>query len=139
VIPVVFDTSVIVSAIGWRGPAHRCLALVARHSCRLVVTAEILAEYEERVPEVLAAEAPHTNVIGPLGWIRDKAWMVEAVSLGKRRSRDVKDDRFLAAALAVSAQALVSYDEDLLVLEKPFGIPILRPPRFLEWFAQEHG
>ena len=84
-------------------------------------------------------EAPHANVIGPLGWIRATSWMVEPVNLGKRRSRDVKDDRFLAAALAVSAEAIVSYDEDLLVLEKPFGIAILRPPRFLEWFAEEHG
>ena len=138
-IPVVFDTSVIISAIGWRGPAHRCLALVARHRCRLVITSDVLTEYERRVPEILAVEAPHANVAGPLGWIRDKAWLVEPAALGKRRSRDVKDDRILAAALAVSAQAIVSYDEDLLVLEKPFGIPILRPPRFLEWFVQEHG
>ncbi len=135
-IPVVFNTSVIISAIGWRGPAHQCLALVARHRCRLVVTAEVLAEYEERVPQVLAAAAPHANVAGPLGWIRNKAWRVEAADLGKRRSRDVKDDRFLAAALAASAHAIVSYDDDLLVLAKPFGIPILRPPRFLEWFTQ---
>ena len=30
-IAVVVDTGVLISAIGWRGPAHRCLALVARH------------------------------------------------------------------------------------------------------------
>jgi putative PIN family toxin of toxin-antitoxin system len=139
VIPVVFDTSVIISAIGWRGPAHRCLALVARHRCRLVVTADVLAEYDQRVPEVLAVEAPHANGVGPLGWIRDKAWLVAPAALEKRRSRDAKDDQFLAAALAVSAQAIASYDDDLLVLGKPFGIPILRPPRFLEWFEREHG
>jgi hypothetical protein len=103
------------------------------------VTADVLAEYGQRVPGIIAREVPHANVSGPLGWIRDKAWLVEPSSLGKRRSRDMKDDRFLAAALAASAQAVVSYDEDLLVLEKPFGIPILRPPRFLEWFSQTHG
>lgn len=138
-IPVVFDTSVVISAIGWRGPAHRCLVLVARHRCRLVVTQEVLAEYRQRVPEILAREVPHANVTGPLSWIRDKAWLVEPANLGKRRSRDVKDDRFLAAALGASAQAIVSYDEDLLALEKPFGIPILKPPRFLEWLAHLHG
>ncbi len=61
------------------------------------------------------------------------------MNLGKRRSRDPKDDRFLAAALAAPAQAIVSYDEDLLALETPFGVPVLRPPRFLEWFSQIHG
>jgi len=139
VIPVVFDTSVIISGIGWRGPAHRCLALVARHRCRLVVTPEVLAEYESRIPAILAAEAPHANVSGPLRWIRDKAWHVEALPLGKRRSRDASDDRFPAAALAASAASIVSYDEDLLALEKPFGIQVLRPPRFLEWFDHTHG
>lgn len=134
-IPVVFDTSVIVSAIGWRGPAHRCLALVARHRCRLVVTGEVLREYEQRVPGILAVEAPHANVAGPLSWIRDKAWQVVPTPLGKRRSRDANDDCFLGAALAAKAQAIVSYDDDLLVLGKPFGIPILRPARFLEWFT----
>lgn len=138
-IPVVFDTSVIISALGWRGPAHRCLALVARHRCRLVIASDVLAEYEQRVPEVLAIEAPHANVAGPLAWIRDKAWLVEPIALGKRRSRDVTDDRFLTAALAASAEAIVSYDADLLALEKPFGIPIFRPARFLEWFAEKHG
>ncbi len=138
-IPVVFDTSVIVSAIGWHGPARRCLALAARHRCRLVVTADILSEYEQAVPIVLAAEVPHASVAGPLRWIRDKAWLVEPAPLGKRRSRDPKDDRFLAAALAVAARALVTYDEDLLALEKPFGIPVLRPLRFLEWFDQTSG
>jgi putative PIN family toxin of toxin-antitoxin system len=138
-IPVVFDPIVLTSAIAWRGPAHRCLVLVARHRCRLVVTAEILAEYEQRIPEILAQEAPDANVTGPLRWIRDKAWLVEPAALGKRRSRDVKDDRFLAAAVAVAAQAVVTYDNDLLVLGKPFGVPMLRPPRFLEWYVEEHG
>jgi putative PIN family toxin of toxin-antitoxin system len=139
VIPVVFDTSVIIGAIGWRGAAHRCLALVARHRCRLAVTMDVLKEYEQRIPEILAVEAPHANVAGPLGWIRDKAWLVAPSPLGKRRSRDLKDDCFLAAALAAGAQAIVSYDGDLLVLGKPFGIPILRPARFLERFEERRG
>ena len=53
--------------------------------------------------------------------------------LGKRRSRDVEDERFIAAALSAKAHAIVSYDGDLLALEKPFGIPIMRPAAFLTW------
>jgi predicted nucleic acid-binding protein len=58
---------------------------------------------------------------------------VEPAPLGRRRSRDLKDDRFLAAALAARAKAIVSYDDDLLALEKPFGIPVMRPAAFLAW------
>jgi len=96
-IPVVLDTSVIISAIGWRGPGHQCVALVARQRCRLLLTDDILAEYEIRVPEVFALQAPHINVTGPLRWIRDKGWHVEPAPLGKRRTRDAKDDPFIGS------------------------------------------
>lgn len=52
--------------------------------------------------------------------------------LGKRRSRDFKDDRYLACALVARAEAVVTNDRDLLVLKKPFGIPILTPVEFLK-------
>ncbi len=129
-IPVVFDTGVPISAIGWRGPAHRCLALVAQRQCRLVLSSEIDAEYESRVPAVLADESPMANARGALAWVRAKALWVEPSPLGKRRSRDIKDERFIAAALAGRAKAIVSYDRDLLVLQKPFGISICGPRHF---------
>jgi len=55
------------------------------------------------------------------------------MSLGKQRSRDIKDEKFIAAALGGKARAIVSYDNDLLVLEKPFGVPVMRPAVFLRW------
>jgi putative PIN family toxin of toxin-antitoxin system len=45
--------------------------------------------------------------------------------------RDPKDDKFLEAALAGSADCVVSGDADLLVLTPFEGIPILRPAEFL--------
>jgi len=138
VIAVVFDTGVLISAIGWRGPAHRCLALVARRRCRLVLSADILMEYESRIPAVLAEESPRANALGALTWVRAKALWTEPAPLGKQRSRDLKDERFVAAALAANAQAIVSYDRDLLALEKPFGIPILRPAAFLVWMENRY-
>ena len=137
-IAVVFDTGVLISAIGWRGPAHRCLALVARRRCRLVLSADINAEYESRVTAVLAVEVPRANALGALAWVRAKALWVEPSPLGKQRSRDLKDERFIAAALAGHARVVVSYDRDLLALQKPFGIPILRPAAFLVWMEQRH-
>ena len=60
--------------------------------------------------------------------------MYEPVPLGKQRSRDPDDDRFLSCALAGNAKAVISRDKDLLVLEKPFGIQILTPRQFLAKF-----
>jgi putative PIN family toxin of toxin-antitoxin system len=137
VIAVVIDTGVLISAIGWRGPAYRCLVLIAQRRCRLVVSADIIAEYDSRLSAVLAQEAPQANALGALAWIRAKALWVEPAPLGRQRSRDVKDERFIAAALSANAKAIVSYDRDLLALEKPFGIPIMRPAGFLLWMEQQ--
>lgn len=97
----------------------------------LYVTAEILAEYEAVIPETLAEETPQIDPLPKLAWIRNKARLVEPAPLGKRRSRNVKDDIYLAAAMAASAACIVTYDKDLLTLGKPFGIETIRPPEFL--------
>ena len=46
--------------------------------------------------------------------------------------RDAKDNRYLELALAARATAIVSGDEDLLVLDPWRGVRMLRPARFLE-------
>ena len=45
--------------------------------------------------------------------------------------RDLRDNQFLALALVSEADALVSSDEDLLVLHPWRGIPIVTPAEFL--------
>ena len=45
--------------------------------------------------------------------------------------RDPKDNKFLEAALAGKAEAIVSGDADLLVLNPFEEIPVLRPAEFL--------
>jgi predicted nucleic acid-binding protein len=37
----------------------------------------------------------------------------------------------LAAALGAAAEYIVAYDKDLLDLESPFGIEVIRPAEFL--------
>jgi putative PIN family toxin of toxin-antitoxin system len=137
VINIVFDTGVLISAIGWRGPARRALALAARRRCKIIVSDEILSEYETRIPAVLAKEVPQANAAGPLTWIKSNAVTVTPTPLGKQRSRDIKDEKFIAAALSANAKAIVSYDDDLLTLEKPFGILIMRPAAFIQWIENQ--
>lgn len=125
-IRVVYDCNVVLSGIGWNGSARQCLKLIARRGVFLYVTEEILAEYEALIPGILAEEVPGVDPKPKLAWIKDKARLVEAAPLGKRRSRDPKDDIYLGAALAASAKFVVSYDKDLLALQKPFGMEIIR-------------
>jgi putative PIN family toxin of toxin-antitoxin system len=130
-IRAVFDCNVVLSGIGWGGSARKCLRLVAERKVFLFVTDAILAEYDAIIPDTLAKEVPEVNPQPKLEWIHRKAELIEPALLGKRRSRDAKDDIYLAAALSASASFVVSYDKDLLALEKPFGIEIIRPAEFL--------
>ncbi|HOW67501.1 MAG TPA: putative toxin-antitoxin system toxin component, PIN family [Candidatus Paceibacterota bacterium] len=133
---VVLDTNTVVSAIFWpRSTARRCLAGLARRWYAVGVSSEVFTEYEAVVAE-FQPRFPACNSAGALAWLRLKADWVEPIPLGKGRSRDPKDDPFLACALAVRAKLVVSRDQDLLVLGKPFGIEIITPARFLAWLRE---
>ena len=127
---VVLDTNVIVSAIFWPGESRQCLVLWARRRFQLAITIPIFEEYAEAARRV-GRKIPEVNPEPWLKWIERKAKVYEPALLGKQRSRDQKDDPFLACALASGAKMIVSKDGDLLVLEKPFGIEILTPRQFL--------
>jgi putative PIN family toxin of toxin-antitoxin system len=61
------------------------------------------------------------------------------LSAVKPPCRDAEDDKFLALALAAEADAIVSSDEDLLVLHPWHEIPILTPAQFLAGGRGSHS
>lgn len=128
---VVFDANVVVAGVGWQGEAWLCLIRMARRHAFAYGTAETLEETRETALRIIQERRPGHNAAARLSWYMDKVRLVEPAPLGRQRSRDRKDDPYLAAALASKAAAIVSYDHDLLDLVKPFGIPIVRPARFL--------
>ena len=137
-ITVVLDTNTVVSAIFWpRSTGRRCLAGLARRQYGIVVSRDVFDEYEA-VAADLQPRFPACNSAGSLAWIRLKAGWFEPALLGKPRSRDPKDDPFLACALAAHAKYLVTRDNDLLVLGKPFGIEMITPAGFMAWLRESH-
>jgi predicted nucleic acid-binding protein len=105
---------------------------MARRHAFAYGTAATLAETEMTAVRVIRALRPKHNAGARLAWYLERVRKVEPAPLGKRRSRDPQDDPYLAAALGAGARVIVTYDRDLLVLEKPFGIAIVRPSRFLQ-------
>ena len=132
----VFDTNVLVSGLlSPNGPPGKLLDAILDGFCQPVVTDSILAEYETVVPERLREEIPDLDPEPKLAWIRAKSRLFEPAPLGKQRSRDLKDDPYLACALAARAQCIITYDRDLLSLGKPFGVEIIRPAELLRRFG----
>lgn len=128
---IVVDTNVVVSAAFWPKSEDRlCFVLLARRKCRLAVTELILNEYRCLAARIGRRECPERDPTAFLDWIERVALLVEPAPLGKRRSRDAKDDPFLACALASRAEFIVTKDKDLLALGKPFGVEIVTPRQF---------
>jgi uncharacterized protein len=93
-------------------------------------TAETLAELRRVVNEIgfKVQHSPYTI----LDWYYRTVKTISPAPPGKGRSRDPKDDPYLACALAAKARAIISRDEDLLALEKPFGIEVITPRELLK-------
>jgi putative PIN family toxin of toxin-antitoxin system len=134
---VVVDTSVVVAGIFWRNEPRRCLAALARRECIVCVTEPIVDEYERVAREVKKKEKLRTDPTGSLEWLKRKAKHVEPTPLTRKTCRDPKDDMFLECALSASAKYIVSRDPDLLALEKPYGIEIVTPRKFLSILAEQ--
>ena len=63
--------------------------------------------------------------------MRKDAQIVKPATLGKRVCRDAEDDWVLATAVAGHADAIVTGDNNLLVLKTYAQIPIVTPRGFL--------
>jgi putative PIN family toxin of toxin-antitoxin system len=130
-VTIVVDTNVVVSAAFWpKSEDRRCFVLLARRKCRLAVTTAILEEYRTLAARIGRREYPDKDPNPFLDWIERVALLVEPSPIGKQRSRDAKDDPFLACALASRAEFIVTKDKDLLALDKPFGVAIVTPREF---------
>ena len=131
---VVLDAGVVFSGAGWRGEAHLCLIALARRRCLAFATAQTLEELRRVVDQIgfKARHSPYTI----LDWYYRIVKMASPGPLGKQRSRDAKDDPYLACALAARAGLIVSRDQDLLVLGKPFGVEIITPREMLARLAK---
>lgn len=130
---VVLDANVVASGVCWLSEAHRCLVKLARRQAIGFATEITLAEARDTAERLIQLKKPPHGAANILNWYLEAVKLVEPAPLGKQRSRDPKDDPYLAAALAARA-SVVTYDKDLLALGKPFGVEILRPMEFLNRF-----
>src|ERR1035438_3153964 len=106
---------------------------MARRRVLAFATAQTLEELRRVVDQIgfKARHSPYTI----LDWYYGTVKMVSHAPLGKQPSRDAKDDPYLACALAAPAGLIVSRDQDLLVLGKPFGVEIITPRELLKRLA----
>jgi putative PIN family toxin of toxin-antitoxin system len=132
-VTVVLDTNVLVAALVANG---LCRELVHRTiRLRVLATSEtLLQEFET----TLRGKFDVTPAVAAfLDLFRASAKVVEAKPLPARVRRDETDDVVLATAVAAEADAIVTGDQDLLVLGSYQDIRIISPRSFLERLDRE--
>lgn len=137
---VVFDTSTLVGAILRAGSVPARALQSVLYSFELYVCAESLAALQNslskpRLERYITAEARQAFL--DLLRRNGESYVIGESELARvdPPCRDANDNFILALALAAQADAIVSSDNDLLVLHPWREIPILNPAEFMAQFS----
>ena len=133
---IVLDTNVFASAVFFGGVPGRILEAWRDGRLQLVLSAEILDEYQ-RVGQVLGSQYSGVDLEPFLGLLTVEAEIIEAPGLPAPVSADPDDDKFFACASAAGVAVIVSGDRDLLDHDGWQGVRVLRPRQFTDEFLSE--
>jgi len=135
-VKLVIDTNTLISGSFWHGPPAQLLEAVAQGKVVLVLSAEILVEFGQvaaRSKFAARVAAKGTTAIRLARKLAEEVTIVSQAMLPlPPELRDPKDLPVLACAVAAQADAIVSGDEDLLILGSFQGIPVITPREALE-------
>lgn len=129
-IRVVFDTNVVVSALGFGGRPLEALLRAFDEDVQLIASDEILRELErvlayDHLPFTEAEQTRYPHILRLEAEIVVPENTIEIV-------RDSDDDMFLECALEGDAEYIVSGDSDLLDLHSVEDIRILTPAELID-------
>ena len=134
---VVLDTNVFVSEVFFTGPPYRILQAWRDGRIQLLISAEILEEYQ-RVGARLASQFPGVELDPIIALFAVHAELIDAPPLPTPVSDDPDDDKFLACAVARKCDLIISGDKHLLKVSGYKGIRVLRPGEFASDYLDGH-
>ena len=132
---LIVDTNVFVSGVFFSGPPFEILDAWRRRRITLVISPDILNEYQ-RVGDALAAEFPGVNLDPWIELLILKAKLADAPPLSESVCSDPDDDKFLACGIATRTKIIVSGDKHLLDVSGYQGITVLKPRAFVDRYLK---
>jgi putative PIN family toxin of toxin-antitoxin system len=127
---VVVDTNVFLSGVFFAGHPYTILDAWRRGQIEIVLSAEILAEYQATAGR-LSNSYPDVDFATWIELVALKASLVTAPALPNQVCTDPDDDKFLACALASGATVVTSGDKALLRVSGYRDIEVLSPAVFV--------
>ena len=130
---IVVDTNVFVASAYNSGSAsRRIIEACESRDLDVVVSPEITREYDHILPRAIRSR---DQLQRAMDLIRSARVAVPS-STPRVVADDPDDDKFVAAAVAAKADAIVTNDQGLLAVDPHDGIRILRPVVFLQIWPQ---
>lgn len=127
---VVIDTTVFVSSV-FGGPPRDVVEKWFQQRITLCLSEEIFREYHRVLREIGAvSEVEERDLISAFVSGEGVLYVNDPPSVAVV-DEDPDDDKFIACALALDADYIVSGDSDLLALDSYLGTPIRSPQAFL--------
>lgn len=135
------DTNVLISATFWTGNSYRILDMVEKKEIELILSAEIIEEYNDVVNrDEITDKVSDKNLI--TSSIVDKAINEALIIQPKEKlyivKKDSDDNKIVECAVEGNADYIITQDEHLLELKEFKGIQITTPKDFLEIFENKN-
>jgi putative PIN family toxin of toxin-antitoxin system len=133
---IVLDTNVWISGLLWKGSPARLLRLAESNQFEICSSDAIFTEFERvlgyaRIQRQLQKLRLSQSEVVEFALKLIKVFITDPKILKNEVAADPDDDMFLACALSVGAQYLVSGDRHLLDMEEWRGIQIVTVKDFL--------
>ena len=120
-----------VSGVFFNGPPYKILNAWQSGEFELVVSQEILDEYQ-RVGEILGEAHPNIDLHPILNFVIEHAKVYKPVKLKEPVCEDPDDDKFFACALASESRIIISGDKHLLKVSGYEEIEVMKPREFMD-------
>lgn len=128
---IVLDTNVFISGIFFGGPPSQILQSWRQSKTRIVLTEQILTEYQ-RIGEELSAKYPSVNIKQIIELFTVFGEFVEARGISETICDDPDDNKFIECAIASQIKLIVSGDKHLLNISGYKNIEVLKPREFVD-------
>ena len=131
---VVLDVNVWISGLLWGGLPGQVIQLAHSQHITSYVSAELLLELEttlNRPKFQTRLQQRNLTVVTLIELVTALSTIISIKDMDIPELRDPADTKILATAIATNAQALITGDQDLLVLKQYQGVTIQTPDQFL--------
>lgn len=138
---VVLDTNIFISGWLWGGRPDRVLKLAEVYLITVCASEELLDELQSTLSQdkfLSKLQALRVNLNDLMSGTRELVEIYPISTVNVPELRDANDNMILGTAIAAGADAIVTGDRDLLVLQQYEGIPIVTAKEFLERYFPEN-